>query len=125
MSNKSNQLKKRLLESLEKNLGHVTEACKAAGISRKTFYKYKKEDPEFKKKVKEIEEIQIDFVESKLIQNIKKGDKTSIIFYLKTKGKHRGYYERVVRDNNNNNNVNIELTSDSIKKINEALENEY
>lgn len=39
-------------------------------------------------------ETTLDIAESKLIENIKEQDNTAIIFYLKTKGKHRGYVEK-------------------------------
>lgn len=86
--------KKLLLESLEKSLGVVTTACKSAGLDRTTFYRYVNEDPAFAEAVKDIENIALDFVESKFHQQISRGDTTACIFYLKTKGKHRGYVER-------------------------------
>src|SRR4051812_42832968 len=92
--NKIQQNKKALLEALEKSLGVVTTACKTVGLDRGTFYRYYNEDADFKKEVDSIEDIALDFAESKLHKQIDKGDTTATIFYLKTKGKRRGYIER-------------------------------
>lgn len=91
---KTDILKTSLLEALEKSLGVVTSACKIANCSRETFYKYCKEDEEFKSKVDDISNITLDFAESQLHKQIKEGNTTATIFYLKTKGKNRGYIER-------------------------------
>jgi hypothetical protein len=91
---KTDILKANLLESLEKALGVVTTACKTAGCSRETFYKYCREDEEFKTKVEDISNITLDFAESQLHKQIMDGNTTATIFYLKTKGKNRGYIER-------------------------------
>jgi len=87
--------KKAVLLALEKSLGIVTTACKSVGISRASLYEWKEKDPEFKKAVDDIEDIAIDFVESRLFLKIRGDDITAIIFFLKCKGKKRGYVERV------------------------------
>ena len=86
--------KKKMLEELEYNLGIVSTSCLNANVSRATHYRWLQEDPENKAYVKDIQEIAIDFVESKLYDKIKENDTACIIFYLKTKAKHRGYIER-------------------------------
>ena len=93
-SNKIQHTKKALVEALEKSLGVVTTACKIVGIDRTTFYRYLKDDEAFAKQVQDIENIAIDFVESQLFKQIKEGNTTATIFYLKTKAKKRGYVER-------------------------------
>lgn len=105
--------KKEILESLEKHNGIVSSACASIGMPRSTFYLWLSNDHEFKALVDEIQEVAIDFVESKLMEKINgvttqsynsKGEPviyelppsdTAIIFFLKTKGKKRGYVERV------------------------------
>ena len=93
-SNKIEQTKKALLEALEKTLGIVTTACKVVGVQRGTFYRYYNEDKDFAKAVKEIDNVVLDFAESQLHKQIKDNNTSSTIFYLKTKGKNRGYVER-------------------------------
>ena len=71
----------------------VSKAIDAAGISRTTFHRWRREDPEFDECAAEIEEAQIDFAESKLLEAINAGDVRAITFYLKCKGKQRGWSE--------------------------------
>jgi|TARA_R110000796_G_scaffold168058_3_gene284948 hypothetical protein len=86
--------KESLLKALEQSLGVVTVACKKANIPRSTYYKWLKEDQDFSAKVKEIENVALDFAESQLHTQIGEGNTSATIFYLKTKGKKRGYIER-------------------------------
>ena len=86
--------KTKLLESLKDSSGIITYACEKAGISRQTYYRWYREDPEFKARADDISELQIDVAEASLLKKIQKGDTAAIIFYLKTKGKDRGYSER-------------------------------
>jgi hypothetical protein len=94
MAHNSDILKKRLLEALEKSLGIVTSACKKAKVARSTYYEYLHNDPDFKAEVESIQDMALDFAETKLMQSINNGSDTATIFYLKTKGKKRGYVER-------------------------------
>ena len=68
---KTEQSKKAMLQALEKSLGVVTVASKAAGIGRTTHYMWMKEDPEYRKAVDELEDVALDFAESKLHSQIK------------------------------------------------------
>jgi len=99
--NKIQQTKKALIVAMEKSLGVVTNACKIVGVDRTTFYNYYNSDPEFKKACDDCENIAIDFAESKLKQLINEGDTVATIFYLKTKGKHRGYIQTIENINKN------------------------
>jgi hypothetical protein len=91
---KTEAQKKAMIEALNKSLGVVTNACKAVGISRETHYRWLKEDLEYAQQVRDVEGVTLDFAESKLHEQIFNGNVASIIFFLKTKGKGRGYVER-------------------------------
>lgn len=108
-SNKIQHTKKALIEALEKSLGVVTTACKLVGVNRSTFYQYVKDDPEFAEAVKDIDDVTIDFAESQLHKQIKDGNTTATIFYLKTKGKKRGYVEKTEIDFSTDNNEEIPI----------------
>lgn len=103
-----------VLIALEETKGIVTDAVRKVGMGRSTYYEWLEKDPEFKKAVEEIQDVALDFVEGKLFEKIngvqvRKGTDSesgedivydlppsdvAITFYLKTKGKRRGYVER-------------------------------
>lgn len=87
--------KENLLKALKKSLGVVSTACDNVGITRPTFYSYLQNDSRFRQAVEEINERTLDFAESSLFRQIDEGNTTATIFYLKTRGKDRGYVERV------------------------------
>jgi len=90
----STHKKRLMLQALEKSLSVVTTAVKQVGIDRQTHYNWLKKDPEYAAKVKDIENVTLDFAESQLHEQIREGNVTATIFLLKTKGKKRGYIER-------------------------------
>ena len=110
MGKKERTLKKdTLLQALENSLGIVSTACNRTGISRSSYYKWYKEDEEFRQKVDDIDNVKLDFVESKLFKNIENEKEKSIIFYLQHKGHKRGYIQR--------QNINLTSNEEDIKKI--------
>lgn len=86
--------KRRMLDELKDNLGNITLAARACGISRRLHFIWMKEDEAYAAEFRDILEQQGDFVENKLLENIRSNDTTSIIFYCKTKLKERGYVEK-------------------------------
>tara|TARA_R100000781_G_C4080688_1_gene127605 strand:+ start:2276 stop:2665 length:390 start_codon:yes stop_codon:yes gene_type:complete len=110
MSKKEHTLKKEtLLKSLEGAMGIVSTACATSGISRSSYYKWYKEDDEFRAKVDEIDNVKLDFVESQLFKNISDKKEKSIIFYLQHRGHKRGYIQK--------QNINLTSNEDDINKI--------
>ena len=86
--------KDKMIQALELNLGNVTASCKAMNISRDTHYRWMKEDKEYRRAVKDMENAALDFAESSLLKQIAKGNPLATIFFLKCKGKKRGYIEQ-------------------------------
>lgn len=98
---KSDTIKKKaMIDALVDALGIVTIACKKVGIARQTHYAWYNEDKNYQKAVDDILDVALDFAESMLHKQIQDKDTTATIFYLKTKGKKRGYIERTEIDAN-------------------------
>jgi len=82
MRYKRDTRKKKFIETLEAQ-GTVLHACKAAGISRQTAYRWQRDDPQFADAWYEAHEQAVDSVENVLFQKALSGDTICMIFYLK------------------------------------------
>ena len=110
--------KKKIIAALIEAHGIVTDACKMVGISRETFYKWKREDEQFSKQTEEAGEAAIDYVESQLYKLIKEQNPAAIIFYMKTKGRTRGYVERYQVDQTiTDNRIKVEVNNKVAEQI--------
>lgn len=111
--------KQAMLKALEMSLGVVKSACDSIGLHRSTHYSWIETDEDYRNAVKEVDQVCIDFVESKMYKRINgvtlpenkalvvKGkvkivegkkhyppDSGLIKFFLETKAKHKGYVSR-------------------------------
>ena len=73
--------------------GNVSAACELLKISRAQYLEWLNTDQDFRFQVMIMIESIGDKVEAKLLEKIDSGDIAAIIFYCKTKLKHRGYVE--------------------------------
>ena len=105
------KIKPKMLEALERNLGVVTAACKECNISRNAFYEWCREDPKYNQEVENIMEVRLDFAESQLLKNIREGISSDIQFFLKKKGKSRGYGDSmdITTDGQSINKIEISI----------------
>nr|DAS49651.1 MAG TPA: putative terminase small subunit [Caudoviricetes sp.] len=92
----------KIVEVYEKKGCNISATCRALDITRQTFYNRKSKSKRLQELISEADEALLDFAESKLVEKINDGDTTSLIFFLKTKGKKRGYIERTEHDVNAN-----------------------
>lgn len=80
------------------SLGNITSTCKEMGISRQTYYKNRDKDPEVKQLKEDVAEIKLDIAEAQLMKLIQGMNVPALLFFLKTKGKKRGYIEKLEID---------------------------
>jgi hypothetical protein len=93
----------------EKN-GILTEALVKSHHTREWYNACIKTSPVFKRKVESIFEETLDYVEAKLLKAVEEGNTSAIMFYLKCKGKGRGYIEKSDKELSGNIEVTIRKT---------------
>jgi hypothetical protein len=80
-------------------------------VDRTTLYDFVKKH-RLESFIKEINELNLDRTESKLLLAIKAGEPWAIKFMLSTKGKHRGYTERMEVTGADGAPVTVKLVAD-------------
>jgi hypothetical protein len=75
-------------------MGNLTVAAKALHCERVTLYRWIDEYG-LKDAVQEGRDRMLDIAENQLAENIQSGKEVSLIFFLKTQGRSRGYSEKV------------------------------
>lgn len=84
----------KILKAIEGSAGVKLLICQRLKCDRGTFDRYLKEDKSVQKAYQAEIENAGDLCEAKLMEAIKDGNLTAIIFFSKTKLKNRGYVER-------------------------------
>ncbi len=114
--------KEQLLEILKKT-PIVQIACEKAGIGRATYYRWRKDDPEFAKisdqALLDGNLLVNDMAESQMMSAIKDKNMTAIIFWLKH---HHPAYATKIEITATNKNQDIELSDEQKELLNKALE---
>lgn len=86
MTEKQSRRKAKLIKELSEN-PLITRACNRVGVARSTYYNWQKQDTIFRHKVKDAQAQGYaklnDFVESKLLENIRDNNQSAISYYLR------------------------------------------
>ena len=125
VSKKRQDTADRIIKALGECQGLLIMAARRAGVSYTTINRYVHDFPSVAQAVHEAKESLLDFAEGKLFTAMKEGNMTSIIFYLKTQGKARGYIERqeLTGANSAPMKVEISVVSERAKQLTEEILN--
>lgn len=71
--------------------GFVSNAARMLKVNRRTLFNYFQHSPRLKEVLEEERGVFLDIAELKLLELVRAGKERPLIFFLRTKGKHRGY----------------------------------
>lgn len=118
-------IREKILTALRETDGNISRACQFVGITRGTFNYHKDKYPDFRARVAEVMDSLIDEVESALMEQIRSGNTSATQFFLKTRGRDRGYVEQTSHKEERNINVNFSYDvteSKQLDKVRDMME---
>lgn len=113
----------KVAQAYKKSAGNLTLTADTLGINRRTLDRWREKYPELDEMMRDVEEGLLDLCESRLMQQINESNLTAIIFYLKTKGKKRGYIEGQIISGSLNTNKS--MSQEEAMQFIKDLENEF
>lgn len=87
--------KRAIKKAIEGSNGLITVVADRLGCQRSTIYRRLAKDDELRRILDDETETVLDITENKLFEQIMSGNITAIIFMLKTRGRERGYGDRL------------------------------
>lgn len=98
------------LGSFKEGIGIITLALQRSGFDRSDYDKWYEEDDDFRKEVDFIRtEVVLDYAESCLHKAFQKGTATALAYFLKCKGKSRGYDDKSSVDPNQMGDIDFDF----------------
>lgn len=113
----------KVAQAYKKSAGNLTLTAETLGINRRTLDRWREKYPELDEMMRDVDEGLLDLCESRLMQQINESNLTAIIFYLKTKGKKRGYIEGQIISGSLNTNKS--MSQEEAMQFIKDLENEF
>jgi len=101
--------KEDILEAIKGSGAIMSTIARKLNISWNTARKYCDEYDETRQALQDEREKTIDMAESALLKSIEAGDVQSAKWYLSTKGKKRGYSEKIELDHSGKADLNIKV----------------
>ena len=101
----SKEFKEKFIEQLKIYMNNVSRTCEAMKVPRPTFEFWKRHDKKFIEMLQASEARQVDYVESKLMSQIEKGNIRAIKYFLSTRGRKYGWGPE--------NSQNISITTEN------------
>lgn len=101
-----------VIDALYKANGNVSQAARILGCSRQTVHNKINNLVTVKEAYEDARETRVDWMESKLDENIEEGDTRAIIYGLTTMGRTRGYGKQVAVTGADGEPLKVEYVND-------------
>lgn len=105
-----------VLPLVEPNKGNVAAIARQLGVTRGTIWNRCNESPTLMQALEDAREAMIDNAESMLYKKVLEGSTPELIFFLKTQGRRRGYFEKQEID------LNVDFTELSDTELQQIIE---